>query len=539
MDNDFLDYVTDQMPQMNRTLIDGLSYAESDRIEDYINRVWLTAAEDFPEGLVYKGYRRLSPEEEYLFSVRRGSTAAKLELARTDQYLVAYFFSFRGEDLPPCHLYLPYISVGGILHVDGSKYVVSPVLADNGPSVEEDYVFVPILRDRMRFHRTLIHVRIDGHETPVYVIWSHLHRENTRKVSKSTAHANSSLPHYLFARFGVTRTFLQYAGVHVVIGEEATMNRETYPPDRWTLVSSIKQSPWRNRRGSAEFTSLVLAIPKEECSELALNLAAGFFYVADYFPDRVSLEDADDPYLWIVLLGLTIWGSGESEGQLAQKTEAHLDSLATHLDKESNRELQAAGINVNDMYDLFVYLIQNVVRMLVEAAPNLSTMWGKRLIVLRYFLRDFVTSINYFMYSVKEPLNREGIKKPLTAKDISTKLNEQIYPNVISKIKRGHGEVDTSISSPGDNQYFKITGRIVKQVNSSGIKARSININDPANLLHASIAEVGSFLTPSSSSPTGHERVNPCVGLTEDRLIKRNEKNQAALDDVQKRIRRS
>ncbi len=534
MDNDLFDVVTRQMPTFNQEVVDGLAVAEMEHVESYIDRVWRCAEMDFPEGLVYNGYRRLSPEEEYRVNSRRGSGPAKLEIARSDVYMVEYLLTWHGQPVGPCFVNLPIIEDGGIVHVRGAKYSVCPVLADIAISVGTDSIFVPLLRDRITFYRLHHHFYVDGLREGVFVVWSNIHHFIKKATKAGGSRIVTTLPHYLFAKYGVTEAFLKYTGAHVKLGYSAQMSREQYPVDDWVICSSTRHRPLKLKDNQYAPCDVVIAIPRAEYTPSVANLVAGFYYVADHFPRRVTPEDADETYLWCVLLGISIWGFGGSEGRLADEVENHLRSLNGYVDNEARRDLARENIIVQDIYDLFMYLTDNFTRRVVEAFPNLPSMYDKSLMVLRYAMKDLVLKINMFMYRVKAPK-----KKQLTVKDISDRLKGEITPNVVLKFTKGHGEVDPSVSSPGDNKYFKLTSRIVRQVNSSGPRARDLSMTDPANFLHCSIPECGSYLTPSGAAPTGHERINPCIELGDGNVVKRHESTRAVLDDAEQRIRRT
>lgn len=533
MDLPLMDLITQEMPAFNRDIVDGLAVKELRFAESYIDRAWKAVQPDFPKGLKYEGYSRMSHREEYEYIAKRGGGSATIEVSPSDTYMVSYHLTWMGEKLNPVNLSLPIVSDGGIFSYQGSKYSINPVVADRAISVGLASLFVPIWRDLIKFNRILWHVRVNGDLKTETVILSALHRENKRQSGKRVNRLVSSLPHYLFARFGVTETFKLFAGTPIEVGNDRSMNEETHPSSDWVRVSSTKQRPVKFRKGQYVGSDVVIAIPKATCTDMAIRLAAGFFYVADFYPYRVTKEDFDETYLWMVLMGITIWGTGISEGELAQKTELHLQSLDTHLDIESRRELLDAGVDVANIYDLLAYLTDKGPKMMAEAYNELPSMYGKRLYILRYLLKDVVAQITTFMYAVKA--NRDKI---LTAKDINERLRSKFQPNLIFKYTSKHGEIDTSISSPGDNKYFKITSKVVKQVNSSRRKNRSISITDPANFLHVSIAECGSFLTPSASDSIGHERINPCVRTSETNCVIRNDDLRELLDDVQKRIER-
>jgi hypothetical protein len=534
MDNYLFDAITDRMPKFNQELVDGLAVAEMEHVEDYVDRVWRCVQPDLPQGLVYHCIRRLTPKEEYFVNAKRGQSPSTVEIARSNVYMVAFELSWQGQRLPDCYTYLPIVEDGGIMYIRGSMCSICPVLADTAISVGQDYIFIPIFRDRITYYRLQHHIKVDGVLDNRYVVWSNIHHDIKKSTKAGGSRIVTTLPHYLFAKFGVTEAFRRYANAHVKIGTAETITREQYPKDDWVICSSIHKRPLKLKDNNYVNPDVVIAIPRQEWSETAANLVTGFFYVADYFPRRVVAEDVDETYLWMVLLGISIYGHGVSEGQLADKAEGHLQSLDGYIDNEARKDLMEEGLIVEDIYDLFIYLIDNFTKRIVEAYPNLSSMYNKKLMVLRYVMKDLVANINLFMYRLKA-----NQKKALTLKDISERLNSEINPNIILRINSGHGEVDSGVSSPGDNKYFKITGRICKQVNSSGPRARTISLNDPANFLHPSIAECGSYLTPSGASPTGHERINPFVLLSPTRLIERRDSVRELLDDVGLRIRRS
>lgn len=536
MDNLLFDVITDEhMPKFNQDVVDGLAVAEIDRAEDYIDRAWRCVQPDFPEGLKYHNLERLTPKQEYLVRAKRGQSNSSIEIARSNVYMVQFNLSYQGVMLPPCYTSLPIMEDGGIMFIRGSIASICPVLADTAISVGTDYVFIPISRDRITFYRLQHHFKIDGVQTlGIDVVWSNIHHEIKKGTKAGGSRMVTTLAHYLFAKYGVTQTFERYCGAHIKVGTADTISRDQYSKEDWVICSSIHRRPLKLKDNTYINPDVVIAIPRQEWSKSVENLVAGFFYIADYYSRRVIAEDVDETYLWTVLLGLSIWGGGLNEGQLADKAEGHLNSLDGYIDNEARKDLAEDGLVVNDIYDLFMYLIDNFTRRIVDAYPNLSSMYDKKLMVLRYVFKDMVAAINLFMYRLKA-----NQKKMLTAKDISEQLNSHINPDMILRINTQHGEVDMGVSSPGDNKYFKITGRVCKQVNSSGSRARTISLIDPANLLHPSIAECGSYLTPSGASPTGHERINPCIKLSPTRLILRDEANRELLEDVERRIRRN
>lgn len=535
MDNELFDAIDEVMPKFNRLVTDGLAVTEMERVEEYIDQVWQCAAVDFPKGLVYKGYRRLTPDQEYHVNTHRTTNSPTMEIARSDVYMVAYQLALNGEDLPrECYVNLPIVYDGGIMHIRGSKYSICPVLADSSMSVGMDSIFISLLRDNITFRRLNHHFYENGRLVSAFVVWSALHHDVKNSVRPGGTRPLTTLAHYLFARQGVTETFEKYANAHVKVGNDTEITVQSYPLTDWVHFRSYGKPAGSGRNMNYVSSDVVIAVPIQEVTETVRNLIAGFFYVADYFPRRVTPEDIDEVYLWRALLGNAIWGFGGSEGRMVEQVNEHLSSLGRYVDNEARREFNEDGIHIDNLFDLFRYLIDNFTNRLIDSYEHLPSMYDRRLMVLRYVMRGLVASINLFMYRVSA-----SQKKQLTAKDVSELLKDNIATNVILRINSGHGEVDTGVSSPGDNKFFKITSRIVKQVNSSGQRARNFSMTDPANALHPSIAQAGNFLTPSGSSPSGHERINPFVQLGPGRIVKQREETREFFDELEAQIRRT
>lgn len=533
MDKELFKLVEEIIPPINQVVTDGVAVREIRKVEGYVDRIWRCAEEDFPEGLKYLGFSHCTPQEEYAVLVERPQST--LELARSDVYMVKYQLSWHGELLKPCYMYLPYVNDAGIVNIRGSVFSISPVLADKAISVVGDSIFIWLNRDRLTFNRVIQHFYANGERESVSVVHSaihHLGKKAQKGAVRPVVRGVHTLAHYLFAKYGVTRTFSEKANTDVVVGYAETVNAETYPPEEWIICSSTMRKPLRVRDRNYVGSSLLLAIRKADYNTATTSLIGGFFYVVDHFPQRIEPDYIDETQLWMVLLGHLIFGGDGSEGKLVEDISAHLRSLDGYLDNESKQYLRSDDINCEDLYDLFMYVIESYPTRVAQATSSLASMYDKRLMVLRYVLSDITRAINTFMYRLNA-----NTKKVLTASDIRSLMDRLLKYNKIMEINRGHGEV-SGISSPGDNKYFKITSTVVPQTNSSGTRSKKGSLIDPANFLHCSFADVGNYLTPSKSVPTGQGRINPCVEISPDGVIVRNAERRELLDEVQARIQR-
>lgn len=522
-------------PKLNRAVCDGVAVEHMRSIEGYIDRIIRCAEEGFPEGLKYIDYERCTPQEEYNEVTRKRNNRRSFDLSRSDVYMVRYHFSFDGEELFPLFLYLPFVSDGGLIRLRGSLYSISPVLADKAISVGQNSLFIPLTRDKLTFKRLIQHYYVNGKQENTYVIWStvyHRSERSLRNAGKPTIKMESSLAHYLFCKYGLTRTFAQFADAEVVVGDETTITEQTHPQSEWFICSSTGIKPRGLARGAYTGSGIRLAVRTKEWSQTVAGLVGGFFYIVDHFPERVLPEYVDNERLWKILLGHVIFASHVSEGKLAEDIETHMISLDEYIDRMARDNLADDGVYVTNVFELFAHVIETFAVRVMASGDDIGSMYGKRLTVLRYVSEPIIRGIFGFMYRLR------SAKKPVTKEDIQKNL-KMIPTELILSINYEHGEVKP-IASPSDNKIFNITSNVVPQTSSkSGARASTKStLVDPSKFLHASIAEVGSFSHQPKSEPTGRSKLNPCVRTEPDGLIVRDPDKISLIDSVQEKIRR-
>lgn len=541
MDKKLFDLVEAQTPKMNPIVVNGVAVDQMRLVEDHIHRIFKTAAADFPPELQYAGYRRCTPQEEFNELTKKQNAQTAYELAPSDMYMVKYLFTFQGEELEPRYIYLPFVNDAGIIRIRGSQFQIAPVLADKAISIGPDFIFIPLNRDKLTFQRQTQHFYRNGERETVFVVWSeiyHLKAKDKKLVSKAAVRGQTSLVHYLFAKYGVHQTFAVFANTNIEVGDEKTITPEAYPADKWVICSSTAMKPRGVKERMYVASDLRVAVPLENYDQTVKSLIGGLFYIVDHFPQRVLPEyigQEGEERLWRVLMGHLLWGGGGNEGLLADNVEAHLRSLDGYLDKEAKDYLRDDDIYCEDLYQLFMYIIENFSPMVTQSMSQVASMYDKRLMVLRYVLKDLTNAINKFMFRVTSFKPRT---RPLTKNDVVQMMRHTLKPTLVMGINRGHGEV-ASVASPGDNKYFKFTSRLVLQVDSSGTKSKSkATSSDPSKFLHSSIAEVASFNTMTKSEPTGRDKINPFVHVSPDGLIVRDPAKVELLDSVQRKIQR-
>jgi hypothetical protein len=337
-------------PQLNASIAGGLATEHMQEVETYLNSVIKSTARGFPEGLEYLGCSRCTPEEEFTEVVRKRSPKRMRKVggrqaydtARSDLYMMKYFFSFKGEPLPPRYIYLPYVGQAGSLQLSGSRFNISPVITDRVISVGYDSVFVRLLRDRMTFHRDAHSYMASGEREIVQVVHSEIHNSKKKAQSKPAVRANTTMMHYLLCKYGFAEAFRRFGKCSPVV----SMSFETseYPDSDWIICASAKVKPRGVGRGIYTPPDIKVAVRRDEYTPMVKNMIAGFFYVVDHFPGRITPELVNNPTQWMVLLGNLLWSANVPVGKIYEDVSNHLTSLDEYVDTIAVQQLAEIGL---------------------------------------------------------------------------------------------------------------------------------------------------------------------------------------------------
>lgn len=534
MDKFLLDSVSDRMPKVNRVIADGLATTQLKGVLYEMDRIFRSL--DFPEEIQYVDCNRVSPKVKFetLTQPRDGKTT--FELAKSDFFLAAFNFTFMGDPLYPKYLLLPYADTAGLMDIRGKTFAAHAVMTDKTFSMGTESIFKRFQRARLTFERLQYHFIQDGQRADSYVSWSWIHHEAKKRNSKRNivGVVCSTLANYLFAEFGVTETFRRYTGANIVVGT-TDINENDYPSTDWVICKTIGVKPRSYKEDYYEFTKLRIAVPKHEMTPLVQSMVASFFYIADNFPDRVTVEDIDDVWLWKVILGLIIIEHGTSEGLIVKSVEDHQRSVREYVDTIALDEFREGGFDFKDIYDVFIYIMDELNQLTISTTRQMSSLYGKRFVILRYMLDDLVKEINVkIMYTLRSTKNKKGV---LELRDVN-KIFGNLKIGTIAALSNHakHPEI-TTVSSSCDNYLIGITNEIVTQDKASGAGSNQrINLSDPSKHLDASIAEVASYNVLPKSDPTGRNRISPFVTLNERYEIIRDKKHVELIDRTQRMI---
>jgi hypothetical protein len=550
VDNFLFDEIHKSLPKFNERVCRGLAVVHLKEAMAHVKGVMKCASKSFPKGLVFEDVVRCNPREEYAELTRKRYGKHQIELAQSDVYLVKFLFSYdNGEgskQLPPKFMFLPNVSSGGSIKIKGTRYFVSPVIADKAISVEQNGLFIPLTRAKLNFERGSHNFMVNGSvQNHGAVVTSRIYNNDADKAKgPNVVRCEVSIIHYMFAQFGLSETLRRFCQIEAIVGGPE-LTKSLYPEKDWYIFSSLHSHsgtrPKAARRVSLyESCSIRLVIRKEDFNEVVRDYVASFFYVADHLPLEVNIDEVDDSRMWRLALGRIIKNQ-RSEGKLANEMDVHLASLSEYVDELSIQTFKRADIHVTDVWELFHYIVANMGVLMRSRRGNvddqtallgISSMFNKNLIVLRYILFDITYSIFMAMYKLapdKRVLNFDSINETLT---------KTLKYDAIFKINsEKHGETATHQIS-GDNMFMKITGNIVQQTKANDGYSSDTTEYDPQLVLHSSQMAVASYLNQPKSNPTGRDCINPYIKLDGTDIVQIPTKHEDVLRSMERVVMR-
>lgn len=509
MERHFQQLLSQHTPPTNRDVCEGLACTYIPLAPDYVDSVFRSACRSFP-ALEYLGYERCTPQEEFLEITKPKNNRRTYNLAESNIYLVKYFLRYKGKDLPPKYVFLPYVKPGGLIMLSGSCYHLTPVLTDKVISPGTDSVFVRLLRDKINFQRCYHTIVIDDCRETTHVVWAKIYRKtNDNKKIPTTTKANSAIVHYLLAQHGFSEMFKTYVGFCPILGTH-DITPTNYPPSDWVICRSTQMRPKTYLGEIYQPTDIRLAIPRELWNETVKSFVAGFYYVVDHFPTRIDIEYIDRKNIWLILLGHIIFSGAHSEGRLHEQTMEHFNSLNEYIDIIIVNKLQEIGYNIDNFFSLLGLIVIEFNNWIIGSAKTNTSLYGKSLEILYFALFDITSAIFRTIYR----LTKQSLKKDLSEKDVMDILQSHLKPRGIFGLTRSN-IVANNVSYSGDNMYPKITSVVAQQKTTTGAKRgkKTRTIVDESKRLHTSMVEAGSLLFLTKSCPTPAARINPFIHL--------------------------
>ncbi|BAW19066.1 putative RNA polymerase beta subunit [Ralstonia phage RP31] len=545
MHPDLVKFIEDRSPKINMDLAGGLARVHMKHVCAYVDEVLRSAAHGFPDGLTYDTYRICDPFEEYRASLKPRNKKRKVktppgqkntgsktyDTSRTDFFLMELSFSFQGKPLQKRPIYLPFVGQGGSIYISGTKWFISPVLADRVISVGTEQIFVRLLRDRLTFSRLGAWFKKNGQVTRTDLVHSRIYHQRKDKDKQATNNAFTSMPHYLFCKYGFAGTLEKYLGITPMVGNHLDQELD---PNEWDIYTTqgIPPKGMTRRKKYIDWRApeIQVAIKKSDDSPAVLPYIAALFYVADYFPRQITPNLVNSPDGWIAPMGYMLFSENNNRGKIEEAVRKHLSSLDDYADSMVIDNMAEIGLQINDIYDFFAIIADKFSLWVSNNQDKVNSMYNKELSVLYFVLFDVTKAIFNLFFALKA-----NSRKELTERDIEKHMKENLKPGMCYQLGKSHGEV-ASISYSGDNMAFKATSTLTPQTATSKMVKKAGDrgtANDPSRRLHPSIAEVAAISCMPKSDPDGRSKINHYMLLDDTRTgIMRNPKFENLLDMI-------
>lgn len=536
---------------INMDLADGLVRLRLKDAADYVDRVNRSAASGWTIPISYVTYRVCDPHEMYRASLkprnkkRKGKNKNKnvqpiknvgdktYDMSRTDFFLIEMIFKYKEREIK-LPVWLPYCGEASSTYISGTKWFISPVLADKVISVGTDQIFVRLLRDRPTFSRIAGWYKCNGETTRSDLVYSKIYHSSKDKDKQSTSNAVTSMVHYLFCKYGFAGAMERYTGVTPIVGYSLA---QTYSPDDYYIYTS-NGTPPKGIRGRKKLIDWLMpeiqvAIRKSDYKPTVLPYIAGFFYIADHFPKQVTPDIVNTPDGWIAPMGYILFSENNNRGNIEKTIRKHLISVDGYADTIVVDNMAAVGLNITDIYDFFAIISEKFSFWIANNQDKINSLYNKEMSVLPFVLFDVVRGIfnNFFTLEA-------SAHKDLRFEEVEDMMKKHLRPGMCYNLSKSHGEVQ-SISYAGDNKAFKATATLTSQTATSKLVKKGNDrgtANDPAFRMHPSIAEVAASTAMSKGDPVGTSKLNHYVQLdpTRTKIVRHDD-----LREIQDKIARN
>lgn len=508
-------------PRLNPDIMRGLATEHLKGSMEYLRSVAKRNFHGCVPGMVFLGFEKCTPEEEFREWTRMRTNKRQFDFAESYIYMARLRLGLdmgdgRIQEMKTKYICVPYVTDGGLMKLSGSLYHVKPVLTNKVISPGHRLLFVRMLGTRKNFYRAGYSIKVNGERQTTFVVHSAIYdaKTSTKKGSGPvTTRAVSTMTHYLLLRYGYTETFRKYLGHVPVIGYAEEITPEKYPESDWVIVSTAhaQSKPSGVTEAIYESSQIRLAVRKDKWDQSTIALVSELFYVIDHFPSYVKVADVDNLNNWTLLMGYILVGGQYTAGRIFSQMTEHLTSLDDFVDEFATDKLSEKGYDVQDFYDLAAMLSMKFPDLLAEN-DRAGNIYEKYYDVMYHVMRPITYALTKTRYALQHAAKRVGPGRGDTGNgalfnSLDQVLTRRLSPGVIFSLN-SDGTVLETVSYCGDHWYPRITSKVSEQEKASGGKGGRRGTSD-ADHLDVSMIECGSLLFLPKSDPTPVANLNP------------------------------
>ena len=473
--NDVIKSISEVMPPFNNFILTQFVKNTIDNSPAFPAFVFKEGFKIVPADIKFAGYKTLSPEERVKFELRANSgksTRPKVPLTVSHLSLVEYHITFEGQSVTS-RLYMPYM-VNNMLFIKDKRSIVRKVILEKTFSRVSE-------RDKDGISVSPVRVNLPFNRKYTFKAESYITREHYIKfiITGKLFHGgrpkkkicDTTIVHYLLGKFGFIKTLRRFGlSKSDVFFVEEVLN----DTDKYEYFVAKAYDP-----KTGEAPKLFLKVKKTILNDdQSLKFVVNLLYVLKHCDmqsiDNVYVEGGGS--IWTTMIGLILF-EDKAKDKAFSNGQTHYKSVDTFIDPLTRDRFKRFGIEIEDIYDLLVYIFINIDGFMVN---NLAQdLYNSRIDVSNGILvGSYATKINWNIYYLAKKTN-------ISLSDVKTALR---FSPMLFKMSSATGQKDDSehyIAPPeivGDNLLFagglskiRLGGKAEQRLHPSMLVAESIN----------------------------------------------------------------
>jgi len=403
----YIYFIEDEIEPFNKSAVEGISMQYIKNIEKHLDSIMKSAISTINEdiGLVYKGYRRLTPKEDYYNNVNSSMSKNIVDISKSYLIKAEYGFDYRGIPINRI-IALPYVDRGGIIKLSDVPYAIVPVLSEYPISPSPGELFVRLLRDKFIIKRINRNILINGNKVSKPILHS--------KSYKLLKNVNDRIPIalYMFVKYGFYGVFEKYFNTKPIIFTDPAIKTDIYK-NEYTEYTTVGVRPsGYDKKINYNPHSIKILIKTADIDpflELIVNSLMYSFDLSPLFAMNIGKvvgkkkepsthftnDDIDDESLyWITLLGRIIFKNKYSQDRIQSDMFEHIDILNGYMDTIIKEKLTEAGIKIDDFFDLIGWIMEHFHFLVINYEKYSSSLENRYVEILYYILFEIIVGIN-------------------------------------------------------------------------------------------------------------------------------------------------
>lgn len=518
--------VDSSMPRFNAKVIEGFHKEQFDLghkiYEHYLKQLFKHLPK---KGVRYIGLELVQPKEFIRYLTE--SSTKQADIHRETVYPIKHLFEYndKGTWIPLKQVYqmLSYANEYGDVFLRNTFYDLTIVLSERGLSVtKENSIFIKILgykfkvtTEPFRYASVISENGITSTEpVDVNISCNRFYSPNlSRRIDPKVKIPRPLLSWYIFGNMGFSEAMARYSECEFEMGSTDVITELCRSENGWHVMKGYG-GPLAKTLGRVVDNDFAIAIrnknkQRKDLSPMGLNYAVSLLYVSECCSTYFDMTQVDKPSYWRLIIGRCSVKSNDQDEYIIKLMNEHFESVSEYLDDDSIKRFRRQGIDCNNMYDLLNHI--SVHRGEIVQTSDRGNMLGKELTSIEHTLDVLLTAANGFNHDVKNTSD-------LTQRKVERLLTAHFKLKTIDRSYRSNLEL---VSTPTDCPMTEHALSVISQdkVNPpKGQGSKEFDPTDSANLIHASIPFVTSYLRITEPNPDGRGHLNPCIYLENDKV---------------------